>query len=369
VRSAVAWRPPRRSAPRWPRLRVRPGENSGEIELTVTRDYGSQVLEQASESINESDTVLRLLDRNADVETRYGGGFVQSIDGLAGGQSDGRRSDWFFYVNGIESPVGSAEYDPADGDRIWWDFHDWTSAMRVPAVVARGRSRSCAGSRGTVEGRIRLRIESGCATGPRQAAQGGAEPGAQPADAIHVQVGTWETIRTDEVAGLRWAAQRERRVATFTGERRPLPPFSTSAVSRARSRSRAVAALRPGEGRPLGDHRDGPGRGGRAAGLFGSDLRNRFAVATDGGCRCASAQPVMSGAGPVRPSPPTGQASPHRASPGAAVAYLGALALVGSSTGARWCWSPPAPRSLCRGRGRRSARRRRVASPGGPVGL
>ena len=76
-----------------------------------------------------------MLDREAEIETRYGGGFVQSIEGVAGGTEDGRRLDWFFYVNGIESPVGSAERRVAGGDRIWWDHRDWTDAMRVPAVV------------------------------------------------------------------------------------------------------------------------------------------------------------------------------------------------------------------------------------------
>ncbi len=61
--------------------------------------------------------------------TRFGGGFVQSIDGLAAGTNGGRRSDWFFYVNGIESPIGSAEYDPSGGDRIWWDYRDWSAAI------------------------------------------------------------------------------------------------------------------------------------------------------------------------------------------------------------------------------------------------
>src|SRR4029450_9362726 len=88
-----------------------PGEDEGKVDLTVTRDYGHRVLLREEDSINESDTVLRVLDRNAEVGTREGGGFVQSIDGLAGGTSGGRRSDWFFYVNGIESPVGAAEYD------------------------------------------------------------------------------------------------------------------------------------------------------------------------------------------------------------------------------------------------------------------
>ena len=52
---------------------------------------------------------MRLLQRKYDVKTRYGGGFVQEIDGVAGGREDGRRVDWFYYVNGIEATVGAAE--------------------------------------------------------------------------------------------------------------------------------------------------------------------------------------------------------------------------------------------------------------------
>ena len=103
----------------------------------MTRDYGAETLvdEATDDDPPESETVIRLLDREADITTRYGGGFVQSIDGLAGAERGGRRYDWFFYVNGIESPVGAADVHVHGGDRIWWDYRDWTDAMRVPAVV------------------------------------------------------------------------------------------------------------------------------------------------------------------------------------------------------------------------------------------
>ena len=52
---------------------------------------------------------MRLLQSKYDVKTRYGGGFVQAIDGARGREGDGRRVDWFYYVNGIEAPVGAAE--------------------------------------------------------------------------------------------------------------------------------------------------------------------------------------------------------------------------------------------------------------------
>ena len=60
---------------------------------------------------------------------------MQSIDGLAGGQEDGRPVDWFYYVNGIEAPQGGAATNVLPGDHIWWDRHDWSQTEDVPAVV------------------------------------------------------------------------------------------------------------------------------------------------------------------------------------------------------------------------------------------
>jgi hypothetical protein len=111
-------------------------EQAGDGSLTVTRDYGHESIGRArTAGVSESDTVMRLLQRDFEVETRYGGNFVQEIDGVAGGRDGGRRVDWFFYVNGIEASVGAGELKVAPGDRIWWDHHDWGAAMRVPAVV------------------------------------------------------------------------------------------------------------------------------------------------------------------------------------------------------------------------------------------
>ena len=102
----------------------------------MTRDYGSeQVLEATETDPAESETVIRFLDREAEITTRFGGGFVHSIDGTAGEVADGRSLDWFFFVNGLESPRGSAEVSVRGGDRIWWDYRDWTNAISTPAVV------------------------------------------------------------------------------------------------------------------------------------------------------------------------------------------------------------------------------------------
>ena len=110
-------------------------EQAGGATLRVTRDFGRAELGNAdTETLREGGTVMRFLRSEFDVETRFGGGFVQSIDGLAGEGSSGRR-DWFFFVNGVESDVGAAEYELSPGDKVQWDLRHWRAAMRVPAIV------------------------------------------------------------------------------------------------------------------------------------------------------------------------------------------------------------------------------------------
>jgi Domain of unknown function (DUF4430) len=115
---------------------IGPGEEVGETSLTVTRDYGAErIAGPVREPVSESDTVMRLLDREAEISTRYGGGFVSAIEGVSEAVRDGRRYDWFFYVNGVESPIGAADFQLEGGEAVWWDYRDWAAASRVPAVV------------------------------------------------------------------------------------------------------------------------------------------------------------------------------------------------------------------------------------------
>jgi Domain of unknown function (DUF4430) len=126
------------------------GGSTEEVTLTVTRDYGAEALHDGvdQEKASEGDTVMRLLERTYDVKTRYGGGFVQSIDGLAGGRENGHPADWFYYVNGIEAPVGAAERRLSGGEDVWWDHHEWDAAQRVPAVVGSFPEPFASGSEG-----------------------------------------------------------------------------------------------------------------------------------------------------------------------------------------------------------------------------
>lgn len=106
------------------------------VQLTVTRDFGARVLgPRGAPRVQGQETVMSLLLRNDAVTTRFGGGFVQSIDGLAGGLQAGRPVDWFYYVNGVESSKGAAATNVHPGDHIWWDRHDWSQTDDVKAVV------------------------------------------------------------------------------------------------------------------------------------------------------------------------------------------------------------------------------------------
>jgi|HubBroStandDraft_6_1064221.scaffolds.fasta_scaffold131929_4 hypothetical protein len=112
------------------------GPTPSAVKLVVTRDFGAHMLPADGPlKVNGQVTVMSLLARNYRVSTREAGAFVNSIDGLAGGEQAGAPVDWFYYVNGVEATNGAAATNVRSGDRIWWDRHDWSQAEGVPAVV------------------------------------------------------------------------------------------------------------------------------------------------------------------------------------------------------------------------------------------
>jgi hypothetical protein len=76
---------------------------------------------------------IAALDKEADVETRYGGRFIQSVNGIEGSLTEQR--DWFYFVNGIEPDVGGAEVKLRPGDVVWWDYREWGGEEEPPVVV------------------------------------------------------------------------------------------------------------------------------------------------------------------------------------------------------------------------------------------
>jgi hypothetical protein len=99
--------------------------------LWVTHDRGAEVVLTAT--VPAGLTVMQALQRQAEVETRYGGRFVEAIGGVEGSLEE--RRDWFYFVNGIEPDVGAAEVRLGEGDVAWWDYRSWGGRMAQPVVV------------------------------------------------------------------------------------------------------------------------------------------------------------------------------------------------------------------------------------------
>jgi hypothetical protein len=269
-------------------------ERSGAgVDLRVTRDFGHQlVLEKNDLTIREDETVMRLLKRNADVETRFGGGFVQSIDGLSGRGSDG-TSDWFYYVNGIKADEGAADYEVSPGDVIQWDRRDWGETPDVPAIVGAFPQPFLDGLGGK---RFPVRVEcqdsesAPCddvkqtlrdADVPASGASLGA-PGNQ--NVARVVVADWATARQQPTARLVELGPRRSGVfARFTdgGDTLELLGGDGQPVREAGARAGLVAALRPNDRELLWlvTGVDAAGVEAAAAAFRASDLRDAFAVA------------------------------------------------------------------------------------------
>jgi hypothetical protein len=182
------------------------GSKVGTVDLTVTREFGAVKVAETSGEANESDTVMRFLEGEVDeLETRYGGGYVKSIDGFEEAQRGGHPYDWFFYVNGVESPIGAAEVSLNGGEKIWWDIHNWSATEHVPAVVGSWPAPFTTGWEGH-EPLVVVECEGGgdaCAT-VRGALEGEGVKIASgsPKGAIRVLVGPWANLRSDPAAAL-----------------------------------------------------------------------------------------------------------------------------------------------------------------------
>jgi Domain of unknown function (DUF4430) len=276
------------------------GEERGgaAVEMRVTRDFGHDLLGSARiDSVREDETVMRMLRSDFDIDTRYGGRFVQAIDGLEGSGAGGNE-DWFYWVNGVEGSVGAAEFELSPGDRVQWDWRTWGAAMRVPAIVGAYPEPFVHG----LEGKRRpVRVE--CGSGDSQvcgdARAALEEVGASPSGASLGAPGT-ETVTRLAVA--RWPEARIVRGASGLEE----GPETTGVFARfdrdgrwielLDERGEVARTIHPGDGvgivlamRPLEEELvwlatglDDEGVAAAVRALDENDLRDAFAVAVDG---------------------------------------------------------------------------------------
>jgi hypothetical protein len=258
----------------------------------VTREYGRVTVLDTAVEAKESDTVMRVLEANADITTRYGGGFVSSIDGVAEAQRGGHPYDWFYYVDGTEVPVGAADTRVHAGERIWWDYRDWSATAHVPAVVG-----SWPAPFSGYEGRkplVAVRCEGGggaCATVRAALRREGATLAeGSPSGALRVLVGPWARLRRDPVAATIEAGPAESGVfAEFT---RNLGDYSLRGLE---ENGEPATGFGPGAGLVAATSRlgglpvwvvtGGTAEAVRAAAgaLEAAKLRDHYAVAVQGG--------------------------------------------------------------------------------------
>jgi Domain of unknown function (DUF4430) len=271
-----------------------PGAVPTGIHLTVSRDFGAQVLTRTSApKANGAETVMSLLVRNAKVTTKYGGGFVQSISGHSGGEAGGDPTDWFYYVNGIEAPKGAAATNVHPGDHIWWDLHDWSQTDDVPAVVGSYPEPFLNGTEGK---RLPVRVECAAAqSAPCRtviarlralgvpAAVAAIGSGAEP-DALQIVVGRWTAVHGDpSVTGIESGPRTSGVYARFAsnGQTLTLLGGDGSTTSTLRAGAGLVAATKDDEGAIVwvvtGTNEAGVARA--AQSFDARSLENHFALA------------------------------------------------------------------------------------------
>ncbi len=186
-----------------------PGAPTKSVSVTVTGQFGARHISTVSHSkVPGSETVMRMLERSFKISTRYGGGFVQSINGLA---PSGAHNDWFYYVNGVQASKGAATTAVHAGDQIWWDLHDWSATESIPAVVGsfpEPFTNGIGGKRYPVTLECATNVNSAC-TRVAKAMSDVHVPassqllgtGSGPAT-LGIVVGTWSEIRSEVAAEL-----------------------------------------------------------------------------------------------------------------------------------------------------------------------
>jgi hypothetical protein len=264
------------------------------VKLLVTSDFGAHVLPTSGPlQVKGQETAMSLLERNYNVATRDGGGFVQSVDGLAGGQEAGAPVDWFYYVNGVEATRGADATNVRSDDRVWWDRHDWSQTEGIPAVVGSFPEPFLNGIEGK---RLPVRVEcasvagSACRTVEARlravnvSATVGAIGGAGAAQALRVLVASWASLRGEPGAQALASGPRTSGVyARFSEGGRALALLDASGRTAQTLRAGAglIAATRRGEDAPvwLVTGTDGQGVELAARALDQVKLQDRFAVA------------------------------------------------------------------------------------------
>ena len=194
----------------------------GQATLWVTHDRGETLVLETR--VEAGQTLMRALRGVAKVETRYGGRFVQAVNGIEGSVASQR--DWFWFVNGYEGDRSAAEYELRPGDIAWLDYRSWRDEDRAPIVVGAFPEPFLHG----YDGERRPVAVRYAAPEPRRCSRDGSGPSAPSRSSC-----SRSACGCRAAGGRRTSSVRSRRASACSSSR----PFSGSAVATCSGRGRA----------------------------------------------------------------------------------------------------------------------------------
>jgi hypothetical protein len=105
-----------------------------EVNIAITENFGRELVQEDTIRVSSGSSVLDALKSVSQIETKYRGSFVTSINGIESNFPEDHY-DWFFYVNGFLAKEGASSYIIRSGDSIQWDYHNWESEYHQSAII------------------------------------------------------------------------------------------------------------------------------------------------------------------------------------------------------------------------------------------
>jgi len=116
------------------------GEASGgniTVRVVSTQELGQSLMFDDTIQVPPGTSAMDALKMVAEVETAFGGGFIDAIDGIRSRYTGGggEKGDWFICANGILSNTGALDYTVHGFDTLHCDFHGWSFRTFIPAII------------------------------------------------------------------------------------------------------------------------------------------------------------------------------------------------------------------------------------------
>ncbi|WXR62244.1 DUF4430 domain-containing protein [Peptostreptococcaceae bacterium AGR-M142] len=114
-------------------------EKIGTVRLTVSKDFFNEIIFNEDVDLKNDYSIMDILKEHTEVETSYGGSFVESINSYKSNFKDDskdKKRDWFYYVNGYMADISSTDYLPKENDHIVFDYHPWSDKSYNNSLIS-----------------------------------------------------------------------------------------------------------------------------------------------------------------------------------------------------------------------------------------